>query len=65
MSLDPEPTVRLIEQYRRSADLSVQELRWRYFTLGGMYMPGQFVGMLQGSDPTDSARVQLDCGDVE
>ncbi len=48
-----EPKLQLVEQYRRYADLSVEELWWRYFGLGGMSTLLQFDEFLQGSvDPT-------------
>lgn len=53
VSNDTEPKVQLVEQYRRYADLSVEELWWRYFGLGGMSTLLQLEAFLHGSvDPT-------------
>ncbi len=51
--LGPEPKVQLIEMYRRSADLSVEELWWRSFALGSMNTSEELSGILDGTvDPT-------------
>jgi hypothetical protein len=49
----PGIQVQLVELYRRYANLSVEELWWRYFELGGMRTATQLDTLLHGSlDPT-------------
>jgi hypothetical protein len=45
----PEPPVQPIELYRRYADLSIEELWWRYFALGGMNTSEQLEALLHGT----------------
>ena len=53
MSNGPGIYVQLVELNRRYADLSVGELWWRYFGLGGMNNASQLNELLHGSvDPT-------------
>jgi hypothetical protein len=39
----------MVELYRRYAELSVEELWWRYFGLGGMNTAPQLDALLHGS----------------
>lgn len=53
MPLDSESKMQLVERCRRDADLSVQELWWRCFTLGAMSTPRELDAMLDGTiEPT-------------
>ena len=53
MSNGPGIHIQLVELNRRYADLSVEELWWRYFGLGGTSTAPQLDALLHGSvDPT-------------
>lgn len=53
MSNGPGIHIQLVELNRRYADLSVEELWWRYFGLGGTSTAPQLDALLHGSvDPS-------------
>ena len=53
MSNDPAIQIHQLDLHRRYAHLSVEDLWWRYFELGGMNTAPQLDALLHGSvEPT-------------